>query len=169
MKDRSIIIIGGGIAGLSAGCYGRMNGYSTTIFEMHKKPGGLCTSWKRQGYLINGCIHWIVGTAPGTELRAMWDELGAFAGKEILDRDVYLQVEGDKGRTFTFYTDIDRLARHMREFAPEDLPNINLFIKTCREVLPFDMPADKAPELYTVIDRIKFMIKYRHLMRTLGM
>ncbi len=25
MPDKSIIIIGGGIAGLSAGCYGRMN------------------------------------------------------------------------------------------------------------------------------------------------
>jgi len=25
--ERSIIIIGGGIAGLTAGCYGRMNGY----------------------------------------------------------------------------------------------------------------------------------------------
>jgi len=27
MKDKSIIIIGTGIAGLSAGCYGQMNGY----------------------------------------------------------------------------------------------------------------------------------------------
>ena len=45
----SIIIIGAGIAGLSAGCYGRMNGYRTQIFELHDKPGGLCTSWKRSG------------------------------------------------------------------------------------------------------------------------
>lgn len=28
MKEKSIIIIGGGLTGLSAGCYGRMNGYS---------------------------------------------------------------------------------------------------------------------------------------------
>ena len=32
--DKSIIIIGAGIAGLSAGCYGQMNGYNTRIFEM---------------------------------------------------------------------------------------------------------------------------------------
>ncbi|MCK4323768.1 MAG: NAD(P)/FAD-dependent oxidoreductase, partial [Armatimonadetes bacterium] len=55
--DKSIIIIGAGIAGLSAGCYARMNGYRTTIFEMHDKPGGLCTSWKRRGYTIDGCLH----------------------------------------------------------------------------------------------------------------
>jgi thioredoxin reductase len=33
--DRSIIIIGAGIAGLAAGCYGQMNGYHTEIFELH--------------------------------------------------------------------------------------------------------------------------------------
>ena len=55
--DKSIIIIGAGIAGLSAGCYAQMNGYGTQIFEMHDKPGGLCTSWERQGYTFNGSIH----------------------------------------------------------------------------------------------------------------
>ena len=39
---KKIIIIGGGIAGLSAGCYLRMNGYQTVIYEMHSVPGGLC-------------------------------------------------------------------------------------------------------------------------------
>ena len=42
--DKSIIIIGAGIAGLAAGCYGQMNGYNTQIFEMHDLPGGLCTA-----------------------------------------------------------------------------------------------------------------------------
>jgi phytoene dehydrogenase-like protein len=41
MEQKSIIIIGAGIAGLSAGCYGQMNGYRTQIFEMHNKPGGV--------------------------------------------------------------------------------------------------------------------------------
>jgi phytoene dehydrogenase-like protein len=49
----SIIIMGGGIAGLAAGCYGQMNGYRTKIFEMHDIPGGLYTSWEREGYLFD--------------------------------------------------------------------------------------------------------------------
>ncbi len=40
MENKSIIIIGAGIAGLSAGCYARMNGYSIRIFEMHNIQGG---------------------------------------------------------------------------------------------------------------------------------
>ena len=38
---RSMIVIGAGIAGLSAGCYAQMNGYRSRIFEMRAKPGGL--------------------------------------------------------------------------------------------------------------------------------
>ena len=40
MEQKSIIIIGAGIAGLAAGCYGQMNGYRTQIFEMDTEPGG---------------------------------------------------------------------------------------------------------------------------------
>lgn len=38
--DNSVIIIGAGFGGLSAGCYGQMNGYRSSIFEMNDKPGG---------------------------------------------------------------------------------------------------------------------------------
>ncbi len=61
--DKSITIIGAGIAGLSVGCYAQMNGYRTKIFEMHNKPGGLCTAWKRNGYTIDGCIHHLAGAS----------------------------------------------------------------------------------------------------------
>ena len=46
MKSK-IIIIGGGIAGLSAGVFGQKYGFETEIFEMHTVPGGQCTAWKR--------------------------------------------------------------------------------------------------------------------------
>jgi thioredoxin reductase len=36
--NKSIIIIGAGIAGLSAGCYGQLNGYQTKIFELPFRP-----------------------------------------------------------------------------------------------------------------------------------
>jgi phytoene dehydrogenase-like protein len=63
--EKSITIIGGGLTGLSAGCYGQMNGYKTTIFEMHDKAGGVCTAWKRKSYIIDGAMNWLVGTRPG--------------------------------------------------------------------------------------------------------
>ena len=46
---KNIIIIGSGISGLSAGCYAQLNGYTTSIYEMNKIPGGLCTAWQGKG------------------------------------------------------------------------------------------------------------------------
>jgi len=41
---KKVVIIGAGMAGLSAGCYACMNGYDVEIHEGHTQPGGLCTS-----------------------------------------------------------------------------------------------------------------------------
>ena len=40
MTEKSIIIIGAGVAGLCAGIYGQMNGYQTRIIEKQKIPAG---------------------------------------------------------------------------------------------------------------------------------
>ena len=63
---KKIIIIGAGIAGLSAGIYARKNGYDATIYELHFLPGGLCTAWKRAGFTFEGCMHYVglVGSSP---------------------------------------------------------------------------------------------------------
>ena len=45
--DKSLIIIGAGVAGLAAGCYAQMNGYRSQILDLHTIPGGLCTWWRR--------------------------------------------------------------------------------------------------------------------------
>jgi phytoene dehydrogenase-like protein len=73
--DNTLIIIGAGIAGLSAGCYAQMNGYRSQIFEMHNLPGGLCTAWPRKGYTFDGCIHYLFGSGPGQPFHRMWEEL----------------------------------------------------------------------------------------------
>jgi phytoene dehydrogenase-like protein len=48
--SKSIVIIGGGLAGLSAGCYGEMNGYQTSIFEMADKAGGAIVTGMSRKY-----------------------------------------------------------------------------------------------------------------------
>jgi phytoene dehydrogenase-like protein len=128
----SIIIIGAGIAGLSAGCYGQMNGYKTRIFELHDKPGGLCTAWKRKGYTFDGCIEWLTGTTEGTAVNGIWHELGAAQGRQFIHHDVYHRIEGQDGRVLLLYTDLDRLERHMKELAPADSKVIEEFCEGAR-------------------------------------
>ena len=120
MQDRSIAIIGAGVAGLAAGCYAQMNGYQTRIFEMHGLPGGVCTSWRRDGYVFDGCLQWLMGTRPGSPLNRIWQELGALTGREVVDHDEFLRIEGRDGRTLIVYADAGRLESHLRELTPGD-------------------------------------------------
>ncbi len=169
--DKSIIIIGAGIAGLSAGCYGQMNGYKTRIFEMHTTPGGLCTAWKRRGYLIDGCIHWLTGSSPGNSFYRLWEEVGAVQGRTMVDPENFIRIEGKEGKVFIVYTDLHRLEQHMKELAPEDKDIIEEFINAALICTRLDMPIEKAPELYSPIDGLKMMFTmfpYLRLMRKWG-
>jgi phytoene dehydrogenase-like protein len=159
MEQKSIIIIGAGIAGLSAGCYGQMNGYRTQIFEMHDKPGGLCTSWKRKGYTIDGCLHWLVGSRPGVGFYRIWQELGAVQGRRMIDHEEFVRVEGKAGKVFIVYCDIDRLEQHIKELAPGDSQVIEELTGAVRTCAKYDLPVDKAPELYGTADGTLFLIR----------
>jgi len=145
MQDRSVIIIGAGFAGLSAGIYGQMNGYGTQVFEMHNLPGGLCTSWKRKGFTIDGCIHWLVGSSPASGMHRYWEEVGITQGRQFVDMDEFMRYEGADGRTLALYTDLDRLEQHMLEFAPQDSKATRRFIRSIRACLKFDPPSESDP------------------------
>jgi len=159
MSEKSIIIIGGGIAGLSAGCYALMNGFPTRIFEMHKKkPGGLCTSWKRQGYTVNGCIHWLIGSSPKDGYYRLWEELGAVQGRDFVYQEEYGRIEAGEGQRFIVYSDIDRLEKEMKRISPEDSAVIDEFIAAVRRCTRFTIPWEKAPEVSTLFDLLKMII-----------
>ena len=107
--EKTMIIIGGGFAGLAAGIYGRLNGYKTEIYEMHSQPGGLCTAWKRNGYTFDACIHWLVGSSPESNMNSMWIETGIAPGRKFVYAGEYYRAEGADGRTIIFHADPDRL------------------------------------------------------------
>ena len=157
MPDKSVIIIGAGLAGLSAGCYGRMNGYRTQVFEQDTRPGGLCTSWERGVYTIHGNMAFLAGSGPGVAYYRFWRELGVFPEIQIVDCDYMLIIERRDGPTFYFHNDLERLERHMKELAPEEGRLIDELIRGIRVFARYDLPIEKAPELLGLGDKIKLM------------
>jgi phytoene dehydrogenase-like protein len=156
--EKTISIIGAGMSGLAAGCYGQMNGYRTRIFEMHNKPGGMCTAWERKGYNI-GTPGWLMGSGPANnDFYRFWEELGALQGRTFIDYEALGRIEGRDGQVLVLYTDIDRLEQHMLELAPEDGELIAGFAKALHTMTGFKMPLDKAPELSSALDKIKMMV-----------
>lgn len=131
---KKVIIIGAGIAGLTAGIYAARSGFDVEIYESHTIPGGACTSWRRKGYLFEGGLHWLTGSAPGTPLNKVWRETGALDdGVAVYNRDPFYTFEYE-GRTVYLYRDADMLSRHLKELSPEDEGEID---RLCRDIKKF--------------------------------
>jgi phytoene dehydrogenase-like protein len=166
MKEKSIIIIGAGLAGLSAGCYAQMNGYKTKIFEMHNLPGGLCTSWKRKGYTFDGCIHYLSGSRSGVFNR-FYEELGAIQERQIIDHEEMIRIEETSGKILKVYSNLDQLEQHMKELSHIDSPIIEDLCKKARILSRFKVPMEKPMENMGLLDGLKMFKNMRALM-TMG-
>ncbi len=143
---KSGLIIGSGIAGMSAGVYLLRSGYDVTIYEKHVQSGGECVGWARKGVFIDGCAHWIVGTKEGTDLNEVWKEVGAIREDTVIHDNEYFAKYVVGGETVTFYSDLTKLEAELLRVAPEDKRRIRSFIKTVkhyqRVVIPTKRPLD---------------------------
>lgn len=168
----TVSIVGGGIAGLSTGCYLQMNGYDTQIFESHSIPGGLCTAWKRNGYLIDNCIHWLVGSNPDHVLYGYWNELVDMQKLQFVHQEEFFRVEGPDGKCIRVYADIDRLESEFLERAPEDKSRIRELTGAVRKLLKINVPLDAPPNaaglrrsVFTLVQMLPLAAKIRRRIR----
>ena len=157
MNRHSVIIIGAGIAGLSAGCYAQLNGYKSTIYEMHTIPGGLCTSWKRGEYIFDGCLDWLTGSAPDGMFYPIWNEVGVIGSSHIINHESYCDYQSEDGETIRFYFDPNRLKEELMRYAPEDEIAITELCGLIRTFIGFKPYVQKPQELFTFIDYMKMM------------
>lgn len=166
-KKPKINIIGAGISGLCAGAYLQMSGFETQIFEKHSIPGGLCTSWQKGEFTIDGCAHWILGSDKGSGFYHMWSELLDLESIPFHHHDIRISVElknnADKygNKIFNVYTNLDKLRDYLLDLSPEDSKVIHSFINDIRVLQNYELPPvmDKLPLIPSIIRGIK-MTRY---------
>lgn len=132
---RKIAIIGGGVAGLTAGIYLCRAGFDCTIYESNQFAGGNLTGWNRGEYHIDNCIHWLTGTDPRSSTHQIWLDTGALGGVKIIQPDkVFSSVlHGDKA---TFWCDLSRTSDELHALSPEDGAAIERFLTGVRALMP---------------------------------
>lgn len=123
-----ILIIGGGVSGLSAGIYAQMSGHQAIICEKHKITGGNLTGWQRGDYHIDNCIHWLTGTNKHTDTYKMWEELGALGNVNVIQHETLFTCEKD-GKKLSLNKDLYKTERDMLEISPEDKKEIRALIR----------------------------------------
>lgn len=155
MNMKKTIIIGGGIAGLTAGIYLQKAGIQTEIYEKNKVPGGMCMGWRREGYFIDNCIHWLTGTREGSALNELWKNIGALGeGVKLYQKDQFFSVELN-GEKLTFWRDLERTRKEMLKLSPEDEEEINKLIHHIKLAESMVIPVEKPFDMMNPLDYIK--------------
>ena len=150
-----VVVIGGGIAGLSAGIYALLSGFEAEICEKNAIPGGECIGWNRKGYHIDNCIHWLTGTKKGTELNEVWRKLGALSEDTQYAPIDAFYTSTYEGKSVTLWNDLARTERELIEAAPEDEEEIRKFIRYVEYSKQCVFPAAKPMEMWGLKDYIR--------------
>ncbi|TFH36071.1 MAG: NAD(P)/FAD-dependent oxidoreductase [Bacteroidia bacterium] len=164
---KKIVIIGGGVAGLSTGIYSQLNGFSSEIIEMHSRSGGQCTAWDRKGYRFDYCLHWLVGSSYGA-FSEIWKTTDVINNEvEVINHDIFARVVGPDGDDFIVYSDIDRWEEYLCEMAPEDINPIHRMCRQMKRGASLET-FSSAPGMRTVADYTRVLYRMLPALTLLG-
>ena len=167
-QQKSIIVIGAGMSGMATAAYAQMNGYKSTIFELHETPGGCCTAWHRLDFTFDWCISWLNGSGTNNEMATIWDELGCLHNVAIHHTDIFNTVIDTQGNKIEFHVEPDKLETSLIALSPEDEPLIKEFcgyirkLRGCMKHYPFL----KSQGLMTRWEKAKMMWHFLPYIRT---
>lgn len=152
MRDK-VVIIGAGLAGLSAGIHLQEKGVETEIFEISGQAGGMCIAWERKGFRFDGCIHWMVGTKPGTTIYELYREVDALAEDTIIYNAETIKTEIN-GVVYEIPLRLKEFKEFLLDISSEDRDLIEKFCDKIQIMSDTDMPlgAPSNPaELFSVL------------------
>ncbi|MCL2111993.1 MAG: NAD(P)/FAD-dependent oxidoreductase [Clostridiales bacterium] len=137
---KKVIVVGAGIAGMTAAIYARRSGFDVTLIEQHSIAGGMCTSWRRKGYLFEGAIHWLIGSSHKTDAHELWKDTGALGDDvRVFLPDPFHSVEHE-GQVLSLYRSVEKTAEHLRVVSPEDVPRLHQLVKDVKALSKMQMP-----------------------------
>ena len=170
---KKIVIVGGGIAGLTAGIYAQKYGFESVIYEKHTIVGGQCTGWDRNGYHIDNCIHWLTGSKKESGMYESWVETGALGPDVELIRIPYFGVYEIDGVTITLWKDADKLRQELKDISPADAVLIDELVDDIIAGGSVEMPIKAPMDMLSMKDLMELgskskaamsiMKKYQHV------
>ena len=122
------IVIGGGLAGLTAGATLAKFGKKVLLLEQHYKPGGCATTFKRGDFVVEVGLHEMSGMADNGALPGIFDMLEVHQGVEFLKVPEFYAVMSE-GKPFVFPHGFDNAANALIEKYPNEEKGIRKFLK----------------------------------------
>ena len=130
-KKADIIIVGGGIAGLTASAYLCKAGVSSLLLEQTDQVGGLVNSFPYKGFIFDGGIRSIESSGV---IKPMIQDLGLEV--EFLKTKVTLGIQ-HRVIALESKTDIPQYEALLCEFFPENKDDIHKIIRKVTQILKY--------------------------------
>ena len=158
--SKRIIVIGGGISGLTAGIYALKEGFDVEIFESHNVVGGMCAQWQRKGVACTSAVHWMMGTRDGSDLHEIWKTVDAIDQNTELFTLDYISASID-GDTYCYlYADMDKLEAELLRISPQDKDAVKELINEIKIYQKLPIPAGKPMDLMQEMEKAIFFLPY---------
>lgn len=74
-KSYDCVVVGAGVGGLVCGCYLAKAGFKTLILEKNALPGGYASSFTKNGFFFDSCVHSIGGCGRGGAVQQVLEDL----------------------------------------------------------------------------------------------
>ena len=168
------LVIGSGIGGLSMAIILSKLGFSVTVIEKNRQPGGMLRSYVRRGIHCNVGLHYLGALDKGQVLRRLFDYLGITEKLPLermgvnapVDRYYFTNADADP-RQFDMPVGLDAYEARLKEAFPKEQEAINGFMAMLRqsageldrlEFLFRNQPVadliDQTEPLWEVLDRL---------------
>ena len=122
------VVIGGGLAGLTAGATLAKFGKKVLLIEQHYKPGGCATTFKRGDFIIEVGLHEMSGLTDNGTIRNIFKMLEVDKNVEFQQVPEFYAVLSDKG-DFVFPHGFSAAIKALSDKYPEDEKGIRRFFK----------------------------------------
>ncbi len=122
------IIIGGGLAGLTAGATLSKFGKKVLLLEQHHKPGGCATTFKRGDFIIEVGLHEMSGVVENGTIPQIFEMLEVDQKVDLLKVPEFYAAYSDRGKIVCPHG-FDKVTKALIEKYPEDKKGIKRFMK----------------------------------------
>ena len=122
------IVIGGGLAGLTAGATLSKFGKKVLLIEQHHKPGGCATTFKRGDFIIEVGLHEMCGLEKNGSLLQLFEMLEIDQQVEFLQVPELYAVHSDQGK-FVFPHTYAAASKALIDKYPEEEKGIKRLMK----------------------------------------
>jgi len=142
-----VIIIGGGLGGLTAGAKLSREGKKVLLIEQHDRPGGCATTFKRGDYTMEVGLHEMDGPSPSDIKTKLFNELDVFKNVSFLEiPEFYHFISGRTEITIPHHP--EKAAEILKEAFHEEKDGIDSFYSYIlypkKRVVEADAPKDKS-------------------------